>query len=74
MKSNLHRKKIKKVNKDMFTQQVKVRYFEPKMATITLETPNRLSGAEAEDMALAEFAEKYPEGQDPLVEEVTELN
>jgi hypothetical protein len=58
----------------MFKQQVKVKYWEPKLATITLETPNRLSGTEAEDMALTEFTEKFPEGQDPVVEEVNELN
>jgi hypothetical protein len=58
----------------MFKQTVKIKYFEPKMATITLETPNRLSGVEAEEMAMAEFAEKFPEGQDAMVEEVVELN
>lgn len=57
----------------MFKQQVKVKYWEPKLATITLETPIRLSSIEAEDMALAEFAEKYPEGQDAITEEVIEL-
>jgi hypothetical protein len=58
----------------MFTQQVKIKYWEPKLATITLETPNRLADTEAEDMALAEFTEQFPEGQDPVVEEVNELN
>jgi hypothetical protein len=58
----------------LFKQQVKVKYWEPKLATITLETPNRLSGVEAEEMAIHEFGEKFPEGQDPVVEEVIELN
>jgi hypothetical protein len=58
----------------MFKQTVKIKYFEPKMATITLETPNRLSGVEAEEMAIHEFGEKFPEGQDAMVEEIVELN
>jgi hypothetical protein len=58
----------------LFKQQVKVKYWEPKLATITLETPNRLSGIEAEEMAIHEFGEQFPEGQDPVVEEVIELN
>jgi len=58
----------------MFTQQVKVKYWEPKMATIVLETPNRLTSVEAENMALEEFKEQYPEALDYVVEETVELN
>lgn len=54
----------------MFNTTVKLRAFEPKMVTITLETPNALSGVEAEDLAIKEFEEQYPDLVDPIVEEV----
>ena len=54
----------------MHTSEVKIRAFEPKYVTITLETPNLLSTVEAEDMALKEFEDQYPEMVDPIVENV----
>jgi hypothetical protein len=44
------------------------------MTTILLETPNHLSGVEAENMALEEFKEQYPEALDYVVESTLELN
>lgn len=58
----------------MFQQQVKIKYWEPKLATIKLETPERLTAVEAENMAMAEFDEKYPEAEDRFVEDTIELN
>jgi hypothetical protein len=58
----------------MYVQKVKVKYWEPKMAEILLETPNHLSSVEAENMALEEFKEQYPEALDYVVEETLELN
>lgn len=54
----------------MYKTTVKLRAFEPKYVNITLETPERLSGTEAEDMAVKEFEEQYPELVDPIIEEV----
>lgn len=57
----------------MYQTQVKVTYWEQKQADITLQTPKLLDQFEAEEMALKELAEKFPEAQDPVVKEVIHL-
>jgi hypothetical protein len=59
---------------NMFVHTVKFKYWEPKLATIELETPNRLTTLEAENMATEEFKERYPEALDFAVEDVIDLN
>lgn len=58
----------------MHTQEVKIKYFEPRMATITVESENVLSTVEVEDIAIKEFEDKFPEGVDAIVEEVIEIS
>lgn len=56
----------------MQTHEVTINYNEPRIATITVDTPDNHTIPDIEDLAIEQFEEQYPEAIDLEILEVKE--